>query len=176
MDIPSHVRKKFYAKVNVETYIIKNQLYGNLERYKPYMRYDTDGLNQYQNFLYNRAINGLAAYDQNQIKRMKPATVKEIQKIHNKTQYCLNIWKQQITNELSTKILDKIWPCSKEDEGKYSRKLKKELIDSTRNFVDPKKKNKLSFRDLGIKKTDIVKKLIAEKILPSNFYELKPKT
>jgi len=32
----------------------------------------------------------------------------------------------------------------------------------------------LSFKDLGITKSDVINRLIVEKILPKNFHELKP--
>lgn len=168
MEIPSRVRKIHYTKVDIERHVLKYQLYGNLQRHKRYVQYETDGLNQYQNFLYDRAVNGLAAYEPVELKRMKPKTIKWIQNTHNRTQRVLNIWKQEITNDLTNVLFDLCFF----NKGN----VKQPILDATRNFVDPNKKNKLSFKSLGIKKQDIIKKLIAEKILPGDFYELKPKT
>ncbi len=167
MEIPSHVLKKHYTKVDIEEHILKYQLYGNLQRHKRYMQYEVNELSEYQSFLYNRAMNGLHVYKPEDVAKMNAGMKEWIVKNHNKTQRVLNIWKQEITNNLTNIIFDLAYP---------GKGVKATLIDTTRNFVDPNKKNRLSFKELGIKKADIIKKLISEKILPDNFYALKPKT
>jgi hypothetical protein len=41
------------------------------------------------------------------------------------------------------------------------------------DYVDVEYVNNLSFKDLGIKRVDIIRKFIKEGILPNNFYDIK---
>jgi hypothetical protein len=47
------------------------------------------------------------------------------------------------------------------------------MVEIFANHTDPEYISTLEFKDLGISKKDIVIKLIQEKVLPNNFYELK---
>lgn len=174
MEIPSQLRKKYYTRVDVEKHIEEYKLYGNSRR-KFYVQYEKEELTPYQNALYLRAMNGLGAYKPEEITKMHPKKKEFIQRTHTRVQRMINIWKQEVTNELTNKLFDAIW-TGKNHVIKEGIGTKARLIDSTRNFVDPNKKNKLSFKALGLKKEHIVNKLINEGFLPKNFYELKPKT
>ena len=46
------------------------------------------------------------------------------------------------------------------------------MVEKFGNDTDPNYISRVSFKDLGITKRDIVTKLMEEKILPVNFYEL----
>jgi hypothetical protein len=88
---------------------------------------------------------------------------KRIEKKHRKTRTTLNIWKQQIVNKFSTGFFKQLFPNM--EITKY--------LEQTTNEIDVNYTSSISFKTLGVTKKDIVKKLIVEDILPSNFYELK---
>lgn len=124
--------------------------------------YEQDPYNSRQNFLYKRAIFGLAAYSDQEVSEMSKVKVKRINKINRKTQVVLNLWKQELLNSWTNKFFSIIFPTSP---------LAKEFTTYTavdKNFICT-----LSFKDLNISKSDIINKLIVEKILPKEFHQLK---
>lgn len=142
------------------------QTYGNSFRGRRYGIEQYDSLNNYQNFLYNRALFGLAVYSQEEIKEMRWDKRKRIIKVHKRAQSVLNIWKQQIVNQLSTQFFVTWFP---------NQSITQRLIETT-NDTDPEYVNKMSFKTLRITKAQVVSKLVAEGILPPNFHELKQET
>jgi len=124
--------------------------------------YEQDPYNSRQNFLYKRAIFGLAAYSSQEISEMSKVKVKRINKINRKTQVVLNLWKQELVNSWTNKFFSIIFPTSP---------FAKEFTTCTtvdKNFICT-----LSFKDLNISKSDIINKLIVEKVLPKEFHQLK---
>lgn len=124
--------------------------------------YEKDPYNSRQNFLYKRAIFGLAVYSEQEISEMSKVKIKRITKMNHKTQVVLNLWKQELLNKWTNKFFGTIFPTSP---------FAKEFITKTsidKNFICT-----LSFKDLKITKNDIINRLIVEKLLPKNFYELK---
>ena len=139
------------------------QLKGNTHNEKKYNLMTPSQLNNYQIFLYNRALFGLSVYSPEEIKGMNWEKRKRIEKKHRKTRTTLNIWKQQIINKFSTGFFKQLFPDM--EITKY--------LEQTTHDVDVNYVSNMSFKTLGVTKKDIVKKLIIEDILPSNFYELK---
>jgi hypothetical protein len=123
-------------------------------------------MNNYQNFLYNRAMFGLSVYTQEEINSMHWEKRKRIVKVQKKTRMVLNVWKQQLANMISAAFFKKLFP--KTDMAAY-------LIETV-NEIDPELNGTLDFKMLGITKKQIVGRLIMEGVLPANFYELKPET
>lgn len=124
--------------------------------------YEQDPYNSRQNFLYKRAIFGLAAYSDQEVSEMSKVKVKRINKINRKTQVVLNLWKQELVNSWTNKFFSIIFPTSP---------FAKEFTTCTtvdKNFICT-----LSFKDLNISKSDIINKLIVEKVLPKEFHQLK---
>jgi len=142
------------------------QLCGNTFNGKKYNLVVHTPLNNHQNMLYNRALFGLAMYTQEEIQEMHWEKRKRIIKVHKRAQSVLNIWKQQLTNSISTKFFITIFP--KTEFAAH--------FEQTASETDPDFINKLSFKELRITKAQIILKLIEEAILPPNFYELKPLT
>jgi hypothetical protein len=141
------------------------QAFGNFYKEgKPYTQYESDPFNSYQNFLYKRALYGLKMFEETEVKTMHWQKKKRIIKVNKRTQSIINIWKQEITNVYTSGFFEQIFPKSPITKG---------LTES--NYTDPKFNCKLSFKDLGIKKEHVVKKLHKEGILPKNFYELTEK-
>jgi hypothetical protein len=127
--------------------------------------YEQDPYNSRQNFLYKRALIGVGVYDKQQIDEMSNEKLKRINKIHRKTQVILNLWKQEMLISKSNKMITLLF-----GDVKYG--LLKEIKDN--KAIDKDFICTLSFKDLGITKSDVINRLIVEKILPKNFHELKP--
>jgi hypothetical protein len=125
-----------------------------------------NGLNNYQNFLYNRVMFGLSVYTQDEISNMHWEKRKRIVKVQKRAKEVLNVWKQQLVNMMTANFFTKMFP--KTEFTKYFVSN----IDNT----DPKLNCIVDFKALGITKKEIVTKLISEGILPSNFYQLKSET
>ena len=126
-------------------------------------RYQGNSLNDYQNFLYNRAVYGLNVYSKESIEVMRWDKKERIIKVNNRAKKVLNLWKQEIVNKCSTRFFESLFPRSL---------ITKSMIKTT-NITDPEYVNKMSFHSLRVTKAQVISKLVAEGILPPNFYELK---
>ena len=145
-------------KANLESYQINGT--SNTKRYS---KIEYVFLNDYQNFLYNRAMFGLSVYTSEEIKEMHWEKKKRITKVHKRTQKTLNLWKQTITNNICNNFFKFFFPNTR-------------FIDVTFQETSEEFMNKTSFRSLGINKIQIINTLIAEGLLPINFYQLKEQT
>jgi hypothetical protein len=114
-----------------------------------------------QNELYSRLLIGLKYYTPEQKYAMNSNKKKRIAKTHKKAQDILNLWKQEITIEKTNGLFSQLFP-----KAEITKVLIKESDPST-EF-----RNTLSFKDLGIRKEDIVEKFLEKRLLPANFYEL----
>jgi hypothetical protein len=157
MKQPSKLNPEYSGKLS------EYQLKGNTHNENKYNLMTPSQLNNYQIFLYNRALFGLSVYSPEEIKSMNWEKRKRIEKKHRKTRATLNIWKQQMVNKFSTSFFKQIFP-----DMEITKYLEQTTDDTDVNYV-----SNISFKTLGITKKDIVKKLIIEDILPTNFYELK---
>lgn len=140
------------------------QIYGNTYKGKRYVRVEYPSLNDYQIFLYNRALYGLSVYSQEEIKTMSSSKRKRIIKVHKRAQSVINIWKQQIVNLYCAKVFISLFPPRK-------NQITRDILSSV-DDVDPDHTNRMSFRELGITKPMVIKKFIEEGILPHNFYKI----
>lgn len=129
-------------------------------------RYEQDPYNEYQNFLYNRALSGLSVYDKHEIAEMHYDKKKRIIKVHKRAQTLINLWKQNIVNELSNHVFKTIFPGTP---------ITKELTETLANDTDELYINKMPFKTLKITKAQVIERFIEAGILPKNFNELIPK-
>jgi hypothetical protein len=143
-----------------DTITAKSLLKG-ISKSKP--RYEYHVYNEYQNFLYNRALFGLSVYSAEEVQVMHYDKKKRIIKVHTRAQTLLNLWKQQIVNVLSNHLFITFFPESP---------ITKELLEKFGDVTDELHINKMSLRSLKIKKADVISRLIEEGILPRNFNEL----
>lgn len=151
-----------YQKVVYSGNLSEYQTKGN--RYvKHHVVYEKDKFNQYQNFLYKRALYGMSVYSEEEQSKMHWDKKKRIMKVHERAQYVLNEWKQKITHRVTSGILGELF---------HHSTFIKEYSEKFADVVDPKYISPLDFKSLGISKDEIVEKLIQEKILPANFYQL----
>jgi hypothetical protein len=128
------------------------------------MEFERDPFNAYQNFLYKRALFGLSVYQEVELSTMHKDKKKRITKVHQRAQQVLNIWKQQLTNQWAAELMGKFF---------HHSNLVKEFAQNVADAIDPDYISNLEFKSLGVDKKQIVNKLIEEKVLPKDFYNLK---
>ena len=128
-----------------------------------FMNYNNDNLNNYQNYLYKRALYGLKGLPETELSSMCLAKQKRINKVHYRAQRLLNVYKHSMTKKVTDVLLLSLFPKSL-------------LAQSIANYqeVDETFTNTLSFKDLGISKKEIIELFIQEKILPGNFFSITP--
>ena len=129
---------------------------------KTYIKYDTDGYNQYQNYLYKRALHGLSAMNEKELATMCSKKKQRIINVYKRAQNVLNIFKQKVAIKYTNDIFKSLFPNSN---------LTKEIVSF--DYTDEKFKNTLTFKDLNIGKDQIISIFIAEGVLPKNFLSLK---
>lgn len=140
------------------------QLHAAISKGKKPSRFEQDPYNEYQNFLYNRALFGLGVYSKEEVAVMHWDKKKRIIKVHKRAQTLINTWKQQIVNVLSNHLFKTIFPSSP---------ITKEALEEF-DIIDELYINKMSFRTLQIEKSEVVERFIVDGILPKNFNELVP--
>lgn len=126
--------------------------------------FEKDEFNAAQNKLYKETIFGLSIYTKEEQKALPLRELQRIDNAHQKAQIFLNLWKQQLCNSLSNKVFKTFFPKSK---------ITKDLLSLSINDVESSFISKVDFKYLKIHKKDIINKLIKEKILPENFFEIK---
>jgi hypothetical protein len=151
-----------YQKVNYTGNLSDYQKFP--KRFNSQVIYERDRFNPYQNFLYKRALFGLSIYSKEELDVMHYSKKKRINNVHMRAQGILNVWKQQLMHEFVSKFLSSIF---------HHSKFVKDYTEKFADVIDDTYISKTEFRDLGVSKENIIEKLIQEKILPHNFYELK---
>jgi len=152
----SHVQPSIY---NGE--LSDYQTFGN--RQEGYVEYERDEFNAYQNFLYKRALYGLSVYSAAELSIMHGDKRKRILKVHTRTQNVLNLWKQEMVNGMVNTIFSSLF---------HHSKFAKQIVEKFGTETDQNYISSVDFKSLGVEKKQIVSKLMQEKILPANFYEL----
>lgn len=146
---------------NIKVTQAKVENYKVSSNYK--MKYEVDEFNSYQNKLYKEALFGISNYTQEEIKKLSYQEQNRIVKANRKAQSVLNIWKQELCNNIINSLFKNLFPNSP---------VTKELTGEFGNVVDASYKNFLTFKQLGVSKKEIVYKLIKHDVLPKNFFEL----
>lgn len=129
-------------------------------------------LNEYQYDLYKAAMYGLSAYSNNQLYKMSYQEKRKIRSFHERVQRVLNLWKQQVVNQLFEQLCS--IPLNKFPENVFDKVFKSTKI-GVRNFgkrTDEMFQCTLTFEQLKINRKQIIQKLIQERIFPENFFEL----
>jgi len=123
--------------------------------------YQQDRYNQYQNYLYKRALYGLSALTQDELATMCSKKKQRVLNVYKKAQVVINKLKQQATINYTNFIFETLFPKSP---------ITQALLAETE--TDDTLINKLNFKDLGIEKSQIITIFIAEGVLPKNFLSL----
>ena len=145
----------------------KFEYVGKLEEYQlmapkqPYMQYEVDKYNSYQNYLYKRALYGLNALTQDELATICSKKKQRINRVYQKGQQVINEYKQKITIAYSNFIMKTLFPNAPITDFFLSN------TETDLNF-----KNTLNFKDLNISKDDIISIFIEQGVLPKNFLSL----
>ena len=115
----------------------------------------------YQNDLYKRALYGVKAYTEEELKTMHYHKQKRIKKLNFKAQKEINMLKQERIIKATNKIFS--WF--------HNSPLASDLINMY-SEPDPDFITRKSFRDLDITKDEVIDRLIEKAILPKNFHSL----
>ena len=145
--------------------LLDYKLYGDRRKrsFLPPQQYEKHPLNPVQDFLYKRALIGLKVYNKKELRELLPIEKSKIIKRYSDTQRELNIWKHRLAIKASNEILE-LFPNSP---------LAQAIIKN--DYIDAQTISEFTFRDLGIKKPDIIKRLHTVGILPNDFYEINAK-
>lgn len=145
-----------------ETLALESKKASSGKQYYKMMNYEKDPYNTYQNFLFRRALYGVAVYTEFELDDMDFSCRKKIEYNHHRTQLLINLWKQELINNAAIEFFNRVFP-----DCKYIDILKEPTKP------DPYFRNHLSLKELGISKKDVIDKLILSKVLPPNFYQIK---
>lgn len=137
------------------------QAFGSAYKGKRYMKYEKCPYSIRQNFLYKRALFGLELYSKEEVKAMRRAKRKRIERVHERAQKEINLMKQERVIE-ETNVIFSFFGNSR---------LANTLIEV---FSEPDDSvlNKSALKDLGISKGDVIARLVKAQILPNDFFEL----
>lgn len=129
-------------------------------------------LNDYQYELYNTALYGLSSYSQGQLQKIPYHQRRKITSFHERVQKVLNLWKQQLVNQLFEQL------CSIQ-LNKFPQNPFNTVFQHTKIGVNYFGKRTddlfqctLTFEQLKINRKQIINKLITERVFPQNFFQL----
>lgn len=161
--------KKHFAYEYEDKSIVEDiQLYGNTyngvqfqDALMPTLAESNDNLNEFQNKLYRDALYGLKNYTEPQLEKMPAYQKKYITHVNTRTHAILNKWKQSILNTEIDGLLKALFPESK---------IIKQMIEKTKDYTTSNLGCPFGLDELGISRTKVIDRLIAERVLPRNFY------
>jgi hypothetical protein len=142
------------------TLIQQQQLHGNNRSTRQYQPQDIP-FNDLQQFIYRKALYGLAVYKPQDVKNLERKEKFEIIKLQRKAQHVINVFKLDTINQMVKGLFGKYFWNS--DQGK-------EFVDE--KYTDYNEVCSMSFKDLGINKHMVAQKLIEAKVLPVDFFQL----
>lgn len=125
------------------------------------IEYEVDKYTPYQNYLYKRALFGLNALPKEELDTMCGKKRQRINKVYQKGQQAINVYKQRLTIAYSNLVFKTFFPNSPITDFLLANEE-----------VDPNFKNTLNFKDLNISKDDIISIFMEQGILPKNFLSL----
>ena len=122
---------------------------------------ETSVFSNRQQKMYLEALYGLSVHPEEVVNRMPRNVVMKIITRCEIVQRVINRWKQEIVNEKVDCFLLKLFPKSP---------VTKAMVN-TKGY-DDSIKSKMSFKELNMDQYKIAKKLVEEKLLPENFFNL----
>ena len=120
-------------------------------------------LNPYQHLLFKRVLHGTKIYSKEELDKMHWDKKRRIRKVWKRAQTAINVWKQTICNKATTGIFEIF----------YNSQLAKDILKVPITETDDSYKNKLSFKDLGIRYEDVILFFMGKGLLPKNYLSLK---
>ena len=128
---------------------------------KRYQETEAPVFNNKQQKMYLEALYGLSVYPQEMVNKMPRNVVMRIITRYEIVQKVINRWKQEIVNQRVDRLLLNLFPKSP---------IVKAMVDV--KGYDDTIKTRVSFKDLGVDEYRIARKLVDEKLLPQNFFNL----
>ena len=120
-------------------------------------------LNPYQHLLFKRVLHGTNIYSKEEVDKMHWDKKRRIKKVWKRAQTAINVWKQTICNKATIGIFEVF----------YNSQLAKDILKIPITVTDDSYKNKLSFKDLGIKYEYVILFFMGQGLLPKNYLSLK---
>ena len=120
-------------------------------------------LNPYQHLLFKRVLHGTKIYSKEEVDKMHWDKKRRIRKVWKRAQTAINVWKQTICNKATVGIFEVF----------YNSQLAKDILKVPITETDDSYKNKLSFKDLGIRYEDVILFFMGKGLLPKNYLSLK---
>lgn len=147
--------KHQYVRYN--SYVEKIQIEGT----KKYQQIDIV-LNPRQEKMYQTIIYGFDVFTKEELTKMSEKRKIDIKIRYTKAKRILEKWKQDIIFESLDSLLLSLFPKSSVVKA----------MTATKGTIEVDKKDFISFKEIGITTKEIISKLIANNLLPQNFYEL----
>jgi hypothetical protein len=153
-DVNKHMFTQYESRYS---FINKIQVEGTSK----YQRLETKHFTLLQQEMYNKIVYGFSAYTKEEVQKMSKTSKFNITVTYTKAHRILNRWKQEIINEKMDSLLSKLFPNSP---------IVKQMVGV--KGYDDNLTVSTTFKDLGITRDAIAKKLMEYGFLPNNFYQL----
>lgn len=140
--------------------LTKQQLYGNKHKNCSYQP-EPAPFNDVQQFLYRKALYGLAVYKPDHVVRMDRSEKFETIRMQQKAQHVINVFKITMINQWVKSLFSKMF---------WNSEFAEEFVDE--KYDDYNEVCNMSFKDLGITKHMIAQKLVEANVLPDNFFQM----
>jgi hypothetical protein len=128
---------------------------------KKYQQITKPVFNRMQQKIYAKTVYGLNAYTHEQIVAMPKLKRQMIISKHSKVQQVLNQWKQELAAAKVDSLLAFLFPKSKITK-----------VFSSVNGYEKQMMDRHSFKELGLDQQTIAKKLLDEKLLQQDFFNI----
>lgn len=125
-------------------------------------KYEKDPYTKRQNRLYKECLYGLSIYKGEELFSLSVHEKTLIKNNNEKTQRLLNLFKQQVIIHYSNLFFNKYFPDSR---------ITRDLLSDDNCKPKTNVACKFTFADLDITKEDIIEILIANNVLPKDFYQ-----
>jgi hypothetical protein len=129
-------------------------------------------ISEYQHQIYRAGLLGLKAFTKAELYKMSIETKRKIVQFYERVQRILNRWKQQLMNEMFEELCS--IQCEKFEYNPFQKVFDDTVIGMKKfgKAVDDTFECTLTFAQLKITREQIIQKLIDERILPKNFYQI----
>lgn len=126
-----------------------------------YQVYDCPEFNELQNKIFMQTIYGISYFKSEDVMTMSEDKIREIKSISIRAKYIINNFKQEVVYKKVDALMLKLFPKSP---------ITKAFINT--KGVDPSLECIVKADDLKLSNTLIAKRLMEEKLLPENFFNL----
>jgi hypothetical protein len=153
-----------FTDVNRNTYIPYSNKYvieKQLEPKPKYQHIEQSVFNVQQQKIYALSIYGLSVFSKEEVQKLAPEEKTKIIRNYTRIQSFLNKWKQELAEAKVNNLLLSLF---------HNSKIIKDFCSV--NGYDKDHKDFHTFKELGLTQQVIAKKLVEQKLLPKNFFQL----